>query len=976
MSIPHVSTIAPGQPFARMLAEKLLARYGSDEALSRVVLLLPNRRACLWMRESFLAANQNKPLLLPRIQPLADIDADLWMTEALYAGEEALAETIPPAMPSLRRLLMLARLVYTFERADQKDKRAVVMMEHAVLLADALAALLDECAQHRVPPERLRGLVQEQELAKHWEVSLAFLEIVLTQWPQIEQAEGQMSAAARQDAMLTLLARHWQAHPPAYPVVAAGTTGSIPATAELLKTIAHLPEGEVVLPGLDVAMEETVWEALSPTHPQYLLRELLQVMGVARSQVQVAGEPLRSHRQYFLRMVMLPPETSDQWAMLSAADIEHGVAGIVCVECDTLEQEASAITLKLRETLASEGKRAMLVTPDRALATRVSRMLEYYGIQVDDSSGRRMSELPEAVFLELLLDAAQSDGAPLELLALLRHPLCRMGGQDAVVIRAASREIERVLLRGVRPAGGLQGLVALAETSAHLSDSARRLLCTLQEMLAPLMAALRPVPYRELSFAGVLETHVQVAERLSYPAFWTGHAGEKLASILTDIAQHAEVSGTIDPASYAGILHALLVKQMYQPPYGGHPRLSILSPMEARMQEAEVVILGGLNEEMWPAIPQSDPWMNQTMRRTMGLPALERGIGQSAHDVMMLGMAEEVMLTRSKKRGGAPSIPSRWWLRLQAVIGQEAMQASGHHWATWGAQLFAGEQDPQKILGVPLAIPPLAARPAELYATRIETLMRDPYQVYASRILKLKPLPPIDDELQVREFGNAVHKALELYINRHPEVTPPYALELLLAEGKHTLQEHFHHPQVEAFWWPKFIRVAQWYVEEEQRRRAAGMQRQTAEQEAERHLQAAGRQYCVRARIDRVEQYPDGVLLVDYKTGTVPKVADVHQGVACQMLVEAWIVAQDAGAQAIREPEYWKLSGTGSESKPRPIFGKSKREDYIRHTGEQLEKLLGFFAQAETPYRICPDPELAPEHNDYEHLERRAEWMM
>lgn len=976
MSTPHISTIAPGQPYARILAERLLARYGSGAALSRVVLLLPNRRACLWMRESFLAANDGKPLLLPRIQPLADVDADLWMTEALYASEEALAETIPPAMPTLRRLLMLARLVYAFEHANKKDKPAIVTMEHAVLLADALAALLDECTQHRVPPERLRALVQERELAKHWEVSVEFLEVILTQWPQLEQAEGMISAAARQDRMLTLLAQYWQAHPPAHPVVAAGTTGSIPATAELLKVIAHLPQGEVVLPGLDGAMDNTVWKSLAPTHPQYLLRELLHVMGVERTQVQVVEEGLHNLRQHFLRMVMLPPEYSDQWATLSAADIENGFSGMLCVECDTQEQEAAAITLKLREALTFEGKRAMLVTPDRGLATRVSRMLEYYGIQVDDSSGKRISELPEAVFLMLVLEAAQSDGAPLELLALLRHPLCRMGEGDVVRIRADSREIERVLLRGVRPAGGLNGLVALAEDSALLSSSAKRTLKNLSEMLSPLVSRLRPLPYQEQPLAALLGVHLEVAECLSSPVLWTGHAGEKLASTLADIAGHAEVSGTIDPASYAGILTSLLVKQMYQPPYGGHPRLSILSPMEARMQEADVVILGGLNEEVWPAPPLPDPWMNQTMRKDMGLPAAERSIGQSAHDVMLLCMAEEVMLTRSKKRGSAPSIPSRWWLRLQAVIGQEAMLATGRQWAMWGAQLFAAEQDAQKMLAVPLATPPLAARPTELSATRIETLMRDPYQIYASRILCLKPLSPIDDELQIREFGTAVHKALELYINRHPEVTPPNALELLLAAGKQVLQEHFHHPQVEAFWWPRFMRVAQWYSEEEQRRRTAGMQRQIAEHEVERRLHAAGQSYSVRARIDRVEYYADGVRLIDYKTTTLPTVADVHQGVACQMLVEAWIMAQNEAALALHEPEYWKLSGTSIEATIRPIFGKTKREDYIHHTGKQLEKLLGFFAKSDTPYRICPDPELAPDYNDYEHLERRAEWMM
>lgn len=982
MKKPSVSTIPAGQAFAGKLAGDLMAAYGAQEALSRVLLLLPSRRACLAMREAFLQASGGAPVLLPRLEPLGDVDADLWMSAALYAGSAEEAATIPPVMPRAARVMKLAKLVHAFEKQGREGTKVAATMEHAVLLAEALAALLDECARERVPIDRLRQLVEIEEFARHWEISLRFLEIVLSYWPAVERQEGQVSAAARQDALLTRLASHWKEHPPEHPVIVAGTTGSIPATAELLAVIARLPQGEVVLPGLDVAMEEEVWRIIEPTHPQFVLKELLQRLGVERHEVAVRGEDAHPARTALLREVMLPPDATDRWASLDMKKIEAGFSGMACVACDSQEQEAAAISLKLREVMESPHKTAMLVTPDRGLAKRVSRMLGRYGVAVDDSSGLRLPELTPAVFLRLVIECAASDGAPVALLSLLRHPFCALE-EGAEELRRYSREIERCLLRGIRPPGGMAGMLETAQRHEHLSQGAKKLLQKVAEVLAPLLQALRLRQGKEVPFTQMLALHVRAAEALAGEGkLWAGHPGQKLSAAIAEIGCHATALGDIDPASYAGIMENLLGAVMYQPPYGGHPRLAIMSPMEARMQQADVVILGGLNEESWPAPAIADPWMNNTMRQAMGLPPAERAIGQSAHDIWMLAATAEVMITRARKRGNAPAIPSRWWLRLEAVAGREALEHSGRQWAIWGKALFSGDQTMPLL--EPKVSPPLTARPTELWVTQVENLMRDPYRFYVSHILALRPLEALDAELAASDFGKVVHDTLEHFAQQYGENLPTNAQEKLEAIGKEKLMRHFHHTQAEAFWLPRLRRIAAWYVMEEETRRRNGLSRVIPEQVVSRSLEEAGRVYRLQARVDRREIYKDDTqIIIDYKTGQPPNLRDVKSGVACQLLLEAWMMSEKVPASHVGTPEYWKLTGSREAGRVTPLFGKSEKEKttgqemhHLRETEEGLRRLLNYFSQADALYLIAPDPEIMPAYNEYEHIERRSEWSM
>ncbi len=535
------------------------------------------------------------------------------------------------------------------------------------------------------------------------------------------------------------------------------------------------------------------------------------------------------------------------------------------------------------------------------------------------------------------------------------------------------------LLRGIRPAGGLQGLLDMARRDEKLSYEAKTLMEELGALLWPLVEIFRLRKGREVAFSTLLGLHMQTAEQMAGAALWEGHEGGKLLASLMEISQHAEALGGIDPASYAGILANLLRPVMYQPPYGGHPRLSILSPMEARLQQADVVILAGLNEHTWPPALDINPWMNAAMRKTVGLPPAERSIGQSAHDVVSLCMAGEVMLTRPLKEKNAPGIPSRWWQRLEAVLGRATMQESGNIWASWGRQLFASAF--YAALKEPVARPPLKARPTTLWVTHVEMLMRDPYRYYASHILGLKPLKALDADLTASDFGEVVHAVLERFTQAYGNGLPTDAGEQLEHLSRQELSRHFHHPKVEAFWLPRLRRIAAWFVMQERLRREQGLERVLPESGLERDCMAGDVRFTIKARIDRMEQYQNAeALIVDYKTGSIPKPFEVEAGVACQLLLEAWMLSATIPEHSLRLPEYWKVGGNREAGTVVPLFSDQsamhKKQSYIEETQQGLQALLHFFTHAENGYIIGPDSDLLPAYNDYEHLQRHSEWLM
>ncbi|MEX2616022.1 MAG: double-strand break repair protein AddB [Alphaproteobacteria bacterium] len=970
-----VYTIPPGAPFVDALAGGILAETGGDpSALLDYTILLPTRRACRSLRDAFLRAGDGRAMLLPTMRPLGDVDEDEF---AFHEAPEPGGAETPPAIPALHRRLLLTRLILGWDRAGDD-----MSVDQAARLAVELERLLDQVQTERLSFDGLKDLVPG-DFAEHWQKVLAFLTILTEHWPAVLREQGGIDQAERRNRLLDSLAALWAQTPPPGHVIAAGSTGSIPATADLLATVAAMPNGRVVLPGLLRDTDAGTQEAIErdQTHPQHNLARLLRRMALTPDAVpDWPGVAPPGPRMRLIAEVMRPADTTQAWRLLR--DLPAGALdGVQRVDCADSAEEAGVIALILRQVLEDSSRTAALVTPDRKLARRVTAELRRWNIDIDDSAGEPLMTATPGSFMRLIAAMVAGRFAPAPLLAVLKHPLAA-GGRQAIAFRSDARLLERMILRGPRPGAGIAGLRAAAPAGSAESATLKAFLDSLEAMTRPLVSVVDGGGARLEDF---LEAHVATAEALAATdtefgaeRLWRGDAGEMLARFIAELRHAADFLPPVDPGAYPALLDSLMNGATVRPRYGRHPRLAILGLLEARLQRADLLVLGGLNEGVWPPDPQPDPWLSRPMRERFGLPLPERRIGLTAHDFVQAFAAPEIVLTRAAKTEGQPTVPSRWLTRLDAVlrgVGQEnALQAGPSQWRAVRALL----RQPKRPIRIspPAPRPPLAARPRRLSVTQIETWMRDPYAIYARHILRLRPLDPLDADPGAAERGTFIHDALDRFLREFPDTLPPDALEKLLEFGTAAFGDALVRPTVRAFWWPRFARIAGWFVENESTRRG-DVVRAHSETEGRLDMPAAYAPFALTAKADRIDRLADGSYeIIDYKTGAPPSNVEVGLGYAPQLALEA-VILRGGGFRTVPEGDvrklaYWQLGGGEPPATIRAVGGDAG--DLADAARAGLMALIESFDNPDTAYAAVPRPDRAPRFNDYAHLARIREW--
>jgi len=977
MTDPRLWTIESHRPFLDDLATGLMQHYGGAAfALADLIVLLPTRRACRSLRDAFLRQSHGRPMLLPRMTAIGDIDTDE-IDLAAPADHADLLE-LPPAISSLRRQLLLAQLI---RRWGERSDTAAILPGQALALARDLARLLDEIHTEKLSLGGLDSLVPDT-LSEHWQITIDFLAILGTHWPAILASEGALDPAERRNRLIEAQIALWQSRPPAGPVIAAGFSSAVPAVADLLRNVLGLPQGMVVLPGLDRTSDAPAWDAIrsDATHPQHGLATLLDRLEQERETVLPwfafpAAE--RQGRSVLARELMRPAADSHRWRQLDRLP-DDATDGLIRLDLSTPQEEAVTIALLLRERLEHPGETAMLVTPDRSLARRVAAELKRWQIDIDDSAGLPLGQTAPGAFLRLIADAAAQSLAPVTLLALLKHPLATLGLPPGVV-RGQVRQLEMLCLRGPRPGPGIAGLRAVAhkdQTCLDLIDRLEAALADFLHVIAAQETTLDEAIRRHIASAQALAATPDSAEGTS---LWIMEAGEALSGFIADFAEASQGFEAISGADYPVLFETALGGQVVRPRFGKHPRLQILGALEARLQSADLVVLGGLNEGIWPAVAEPDPFLSRPMRKAFGLTAPETLIGLAAHDFLSGFGAPTVIMTRALRADGAPTVPSRWLLRLDTVLRAvklDRLPADPQRYSHYPSH--ARRLDlPGAIQAVdpPAPCPPVAARPRRLSVTEIGTWMRDPYAIYARHVLELQPLDPVDADPGVAERGSFIHQALDDFIRHHPMLPPPEsALDALLEAGRAAFGDALARPSVWAFWWPRFVRIAAWFIETETRRRRSGLVSFT-ERKGQLTLTGNGGAFELRAKADRIDLIGSTLAIIDYKTGSVPGTAEIALGFAPQLPLEALIAAGggfiDVPSGTVTELAFWHLSGSDPAGK---ICAVEDPQIQAATALAGLQRLIRTFDDPATPYRARPQPQWAPRHNAYEHLERLLEW--
>ena len=886
---PRVFALAPGIDFPRALLVGLEKRLGADqpEAWAKTHLIVNTRRMGRRLTDLLIAG---PPRLLPHISLVGDLD------QTLVNGQ------VPPAIPPLRRRLELVQLISKL--LDQQPDLAARASLYD--LADSLASLIEEMHGEGVTAQAIRDL-DVQDMSGHWARAQSFFAIA----DHFTATDSGLDAQERQRLIVENLVEKWQDNPPEHPIILAGSTGSRGTTLMLMKAVARLPQGAVVLPGYDFDQPDAVWTHLagakgSEDHPQHRFTNLMHAFDIEPGDITpwITTKPPSENRNKLISLAFRPAPVTDAWMSEGPKldDLVQATADMTLIEAASPRAEAMTIALRLRQA-AQDGQTAALITPDRMLTRQVGAALDRWNILPDDSAGTPLQLSPPGRFLRHVAGLFTRRLTGEMLLTLLKHPLCHDGeGRGDHLL--FTRDFELNLRRYGPPFPDTASMTAYAEDArvtpewidwinSHICGQ----LIEHDQALSEWVTQLRHIAEQISAGAGDIVTGT----------IWDKNAGQKALSVLESLADEAEHGGAMNAGDFTDLLGALLAGEEVRDrdaPYSG---IMIWGTLEARVQGADLVILGGLNEGSWPEPARPDPWLNRQMRLKAGLLLPERRIGLSAHDFQQAIGAPEVWLTRATRSEDSETIASRWLNRLTGLLGGlpgprgplalEEMHKRGAKWLGWAEAIDTATKVDSAPR--PSPCPPLGARPKRLSVTEIKRLIRDPYAIYAKHVLRLRALDPLVQEPDALLRGTAVHEILEVLIKA--SLTDPAALSHsgFLDLSRQVLKQQVPWPTARALWLARVDRIAGAFLESEINRRATD---EPIAFEAVGESRLGDLDFTLTARADRIDRDQAGrLILIDYKTGKPPSAPE--QAAFDKQLLLMAAMAEQGGFEGVEAGE-------------------------------------------------------------------------
>ncbi|MBM3609960.1 MAG: double-strand break repair protein AddB [Alphaproteobacteria bacterium] len=932
----QVSFIPAHLPFLETLAQFLLSTYDQKELASSVI-FLPTYRACQKLENILCNRSQGKALLLPRLIPLGGIDGEDLALSSLSLYDTMMG--LPPLVSAEERLALLTQEIQKFYR----QKNQYFKTSQACALAKDLLHLIDQVQLEGLDFSRLKDLVPE-DYASHWQLTVEFLEIIAEKWPSLIKKLNKTEPAEYQRLLLEFYARLWEQTPPSHPVIGAGSTGSIPATARLLKVIQSLPEGHLILPNLDPSLD-----GVPPSsHPQHTMYRLLETIGIEAQEVGPLVEEKGEEKRDLLKGIF-----DVKSKPLPLEKVKTAINHLHLLECSSQQEEATVIALAIREHLEKENQFVSFVTANRSLARRVVQELKRWNIQANDSGGIPLSQTAVGVFCLLTAEWVQEKLSLSTLLATLKHPY-------AYRFKRFAHVIEKKFLR--------QGISFDHIDPLLLEDIA------LQEEYKIIQNALEKgrllATQENINLKNLWMFHKELLSLFTEKKSpWFGETEE--SEVFDGFIQKLEENLITIPLQkgeeYGDILTHFFTTLSVRKKFALHPRLSILGLIEARLVPADLVILGDLNEGSWPGTPSIDPWFNQSMRKQFGLPEHDRRVGLSALDFVQACAAPHVLLTRSLRVQGTPTVPSRFLTRLQSYLKRYNLSLQRKGELLYYAQILYAPKE-RILLGPPTPRPPFLARPRSLSITEITTLIHDPYSLYAKKILHLKPLKPLEEKPGRLEFGLFVHDVLEVWFKNLPLMH-----ETGIAIGKEKFSIYFQEPLEHNLWWYRFENILQWIIKQMP---AFSLEQSWQETRGLLEFSLEKGSFSLVGKADRIDETNHGMVIVDYKTGTPPTKKEIEYGLSPQLPLEAIILKaggfKDIPRNNLSSLSFWHLIGDreGGEI----IEYSQDLDSLVMSTKEGLGRLLEAFDEEETAYLSIPYQTSL--YGDYHHLARIKEWSL
>lgn len=1017
-SLPALSYISSLHPFTDSLAQGLINLYGPDElkscdrstpqnthknqsfSLHDVLILMPNQRACGQLIHSFSQISKQTPLLLPTIRPIGTIEQDSLFFHLTHLNDDRILEeflTFPKPMSPLKRLALLTQMILVKEEHH-------IPLARAVHLAQKLIELLDRL----IIEEKSLDTIQEHELQLHTSLYhqdiMKFLTILHKNWPLILKEEQESDAESYKIFCQNLQIRLWRENPPQTPIIIAGSTGSIPSTRKLIQCVSQLPYGHVILPGFIQPENHDDKKIIlkTPTHPQYHLYHLLNSLNAFDKDIPAWGDLTQtsfpqhapSERLKTVITALKPSEQTDTWRFIDF-DLARGIHHISCINAPSITAEARAIALTMREAV-EYNKSVLLVSPNNQLSISVQAALSTWHIIPDSSLGYHILDTEAGQFIRYVGDACHHRLAPIPLLTLFKHPLLKTHHKNLYIF-------EKHILRGYLLNPCVETYhKKFEEIRPSLSPYDVECIQSFLKVLSKLDDKIKEIS-PQASFSQYLQIHLEICSHLVPPSFlWKGKEGSALSDFIETL-QTASFYSDMTFSDYVMILILIAKKNFYYDPNPTHPNIKIRPPIEARLHQADLVIIGSLNQQDWEHGNDLDPWLSPAMRAMIGLSDSEEKRALAAHDFVQFFCQPEVILSRATTVDQAPVIPSMWLTRLQAVLHSHNLslpQALCQYYAE------REQEQPLQPITPPMPSPPLDKRPKRLSATAIQTWELDPYSIYAKHILKLPVLDMIEQEMPRNFYGQLVHSLFEELWKKYPTIPQEKRYPTFLQAIEETLLPYYSSSYLSPFKKENIKNIAEWFynwarqdyedliqsfVEEkgtltipyslqDKRYLSTADTLSSLNHHTETDSPSTG-VFTLSARADRIDVLPHHIRIIDYKTGTIPTVKDIKDASEPQMGLEFLILVkggfknipynrQDLSARFMRPRE--KKNDKNNE---RSLFDNDCQQ-MIFYAEQKLLKLIKDFYIEQKPYVAIPNPNQIPRRYKYSHLSRYYEWSL
>lgn len=946
MQQPNLINIAPNQHFFATLSDLLSQNFGNE--IANLTILLPNHRSCREFEQTFVKKHDKNSIILPKIKAISDISFEDFFD---FLPNDTILEMIDELI-DIHLISGIDYLLFLGQKIRQLDVFGYnIDANQSLIIASQLENLFDEIEKNDIDIGKLHD-IDDSNLSLHRQITLDFLKSFHVQIKNSLIRDNIFFNSSYQNFIINKFIEALNRYGTKNPIIIAGSTGSLSVGKKLIQAIAAQQNCLAVIYGFDHSLATLN----AQYHPNFLLNQLVEFLEINPASIQTyqgQNQLCTQSRSDFIKYCMLTHDQSHQWqdldSKLNVIEIAQDLSdNFTLIEAKDEKEEAKLIALALYDA-----SNASVIVNNDKLATLLKYELENLGLQYNDSRNISILNSKIICFILSLLQLIENDFAAYDLLSLIKNPLFKDHANPIIF------DLEKKILRQERSETGLQGIktklktVNDAKITAFFDD-----LCRDLSALTQLSHHINIASYSQQLIASVEKLTNQTWHSL----LQTQDGQVEIFELFEKLKKQDFFM--INSQNPLQIFRTIFSKASYYMMSDANAAIQILSPVEARLVNRDLVIIASLNEGDFPEI-ESQNWLGKKIRKDLGVDKKLVKIGQNAYDFSHYLHNKKVILSRSLVKNNAVSICSPFLLKFKALC-QKANIAlnSGQNLKQ---QLLCMQECEQIIASRANPKPPQHLRPKTLAITDIAKLRSDPYAIYAKKILKLKELQKIDYETGFAEFGSFIHKILEEYVKA------PQAKELFIKKAQKIFEDYFTSIQAQLTWWPKFENIFDNFIQTEEK--FSYLKNYT---EIPAHIVINN--ITLRGKIDRAALNQNNAIdIYDYKTGQISSIKSVISGddpqltISALMIIEGLIEIDMKNYDNIASINYWKLS-LSNQSDITTICKKSDELQILINAAKSgLEKLFSYFENEENGYISAPKLKQYKK-NEYHHLARIDEW--